>query len=359
MQRSALLTVSLLTTAVLFSGGCSDLGECDDPAEGRTLAERSKKLTYVGQAIITQSCAGGSCHTSGATGTVRQGAPADLNFDLNPLEPGAPITDAQGKVLAVQVDPDKRAQLRRNQQIVYDNREAIWDQVKQGLMPPSNFPTFKGLAGIFLTKITGQGMCTAGAQLTNLDADKEKLRQWLACESPVVETSSPDLPYQAPPATASEADQAAGSVYYVLDTKVGYQYPSCNTGSMPGDGGAPDAGDGGGSAKTFSELYTGVLATCSGCHPAVNGALDFSTEDKAYASLLGANGMGKPQMMMCAGNPAPYVTPGNPAMSYLLPKMDNTNMSGTKCGDLMPLPNGLNAAELAEVRAWIMAGAKR
>jgi hypothetical protein len=306
MQRSAPLTVSLLTTAALFHAGCSDLGDCDDPAKGRTLVLVGSKLSYTGQAIITQSCTVG-CHNAGATGTLRNGAPADLNFDLNPLEPGPAITDSTGKITGVQVDPVARAKLREHQRKVHDQREAIWDQVQKGLMPPSSTPNFKDLMRLIRTKITGQSMCTNGQALVNLDKDKEELRKWLACDTPVVETSSPNLPYQPVPANAGPEDQAAGSVYYSIDNTVGYQYPSCSAGT---DGG--DAGVGGAS---FSTLYKDIFEPqCKLCHftgSTINNTLDFQTEDIAYMELLGANNMGG-ATSCTAMNPNPFVTPGKP-----------------------------------------------
>lgn len=350
MQRSAPLTVSLLTTAALFHAGCSDLGDCDDPAKGRTLVKIGSRLSYTGQAIITQSCTVG-CHNSGATGSFRKGAPADLNFDLNPLDPGTPITDSTGKVTGVQVDPAARAKLREHQRTVHEQREAIWDQVQKGLMPPSSTPMFKELARLIRTKLTGQSMCPDGQALVNLDKDKEELRKWLACDTPVVETSSPDLPYQPVPANAPPEDQAAGSVYYSIDNTVGYQYPSC---------GASSGGDAGAGGPSFSELYKDIFEMqCKLCHytgSVLNSTLDFQTEDIAYMELLGANGMGG-ATSCTAMNPNPFVTPGKPEQSYLLTKVGA--QQGTICGTLMPTPPGLAKEDADRIKAWIMAGALR
>jgi hypothetical protein len=359
MQRSAFRTVSLLTlvgSAALLSTGCSDLGNCDE-FKGRTtvvVGGVNGQLLYTGQAILYQSCATG-CHSSSAKGDVRRGAPADLNFDLYPLKPGAPIKDGQGNVVAVQLDPVQLAGLRTRQRTVYEQRQAIWDQVKDGLMPPTKYSNFKSLSGIMKSMFGPDGKCTGGgAALTTLDADKEELRNWLACDTPVVETTSSDLPYKAPASNAPPEDKAAGSVYYATTDSVGYQYPSCG-----GDGGTTPGGE-----QSFSDLFTTILKPqCGSCHSALNPTgvtLEFNTtEDAAYVSLMGANGMGKPQGVVCAGNSVPYVTPGDPAKSYLLPKMDKAKMSGVSCGDLMPQPIGSDPPAIKKVRDWIMAGALR
>jgi hypothetical protein len=273
-----------------------------------------------------------------------------LNFDLIPLTAGAPVKDGSGNVVAVQLDAKALAGLRSRQRRVYEQREAIWDQIQDGLMPPSKFAAFKSLASIIPSMFGSDGKCTGTGALTSLDADKDALRKWLACDTPVIETSSKDLPFKAPAAGAQAYDSAAGSVYYATVQSVGYQYPACGGG-----------GGGGGGAPSFSELYQGILKPqCGLCHPAVNAAVDFSTEDLAYSSLLGSNGMGKPQMVVCAGNKVPYVTPGDPSKSYLLPKMDKAKASGVVCDTLMPqTTGGADAATVAKVRAWIMAGALR
>jgi hypothetical protein len=345
MRRSAPLTVSLLVTAALAGAGCSDLGTCDDPAKGRTLVQMNGQLYYTGQAIITRSCATG-CHAAGATGAIRNGAPADLNFDLNPLAPGDPIMDPSGNVVGVQLNPTELSGLRGRQRKVYDMRTAIWDQVKDGLMPPSNFSMLKSLTGIMRTVIGASG-CTGMGELTDLGANRQDLRNWLACDTPVVETSSDDLPYKPLDPNAPPEDKAAGSGYYATAQSVGYQYPACGGGSS-------------GTAPSFSELYTEIFSIqCKICH-APNGVpeaatLDFSTEDIAYMELLGANGMGG--ATSCTTSPAPFVTPNRPEQSYLLFKVGG--QTGTICGSLMPAPPGISKAQSDKIRAWIMAGALR
>lgn len=355
MQRSDLWTVALLSTVAVLSIGCSDLGTCDEDTEGRTTVTYGTQFMYTGQAIITSACATG-CHNSGVSAKSRHGAPGDLNFDLYPLPAGAPIYSggASGTPVAVQVDSKQLEGLRARQRKVYEMRESIWDQVEKGLMPPKGIGAYESLIAIKRAVFgTDTKKCTATAALTTLSAHKEELRTWLACGTPVVETTSEQLPYKELEADASVADKAAGTGYYATAQRVGYQYPAC----MPSGGG----GDGGVSAPSFHDLYGTVFATCASCHlpKGLNDAVDFSSEDAAYTSLLGANGMGRPQVATCSTNTAPYVTPGDPSKSYLLAKMDKTGMSGVHCLDLMPQPGGSDASSVSMVRAWIAAGALR
>lgn len=352
MQRSAPRTASLLTTAALaslaLSAGCaSDVGNCDDPARGRSTVQVGGQLLFTGQAIITKSCA--SCHGSGAKEGSRRGAPYDLNFDLAPIEPSKETVMSGNAIIGVKLDEKQLKGLRARQRKVYEQRSAIWDQVESGLMPPSNVPLAKMLSGIVRSAFGSDGKCTAGGQeLTTLGADKEELRKWLACGTPVIETNSPDLPYKAPAAGLPASETAAGSVYYATDASVGYQYPSCGGGSTGGDGGTP-------TVPSFSDVFKTAFLTCAGCHPGVNASVDFTTEDKAFASIVG-----KAQAAPCKDNPVPYVTPGDPSKSYILAKMDMARMSGPFCGaDLMPPSAGSTAANVALVRNWIMGGALR
>jgi len=48
---------------------------------------------YEGQALLNTSCAGGSCHASGAVGAGRNGAPHGLNFDVAPLTKASSAAD--------------------------------------------------------------------------------------------------------------------------------------------------------------------------------------------------------------------------------------------------------------------------
>jgi hypothetical protein len=352
MQRRAFWFVSLFPVVSVLAAGCNDLGTCDDPARGRTTVNYgSKGVVYTGQAILLNSCASG-CHSSGAKGGARQGAPAGLDFDLQPITtptPGPVVSGADGGIVAVQVDAVQVAGLRARQRKVFDERELIWEQVDKGLMPPVD--TFRNLMNIFRTVFGADGACTRGDSLESLDLDttREELRNWLACGTPIVETSSALLPFAQPGANAAKPDTAAGAAAYAGAT--GYQYPECKVDVAPG-------------GPTFEDVYNNVLASSAyGCTPACHGTgaamggFDIGNIDTAYTTLLGANGQGG--ATSCSPmNPAPFVKPGDPTGSYLITKLGG---GGTLCMSLMPLGSatGISSADLDIIRQWIMAGAMR
>lgn len=122
-----------------------------------------------------------------------------------------------------------------------------------------------------------------------------------------------------------------------------------------------DTGSGGDDAAvtpenvTFTELYDEVFfkrCADSACHGGGGGGaamLDFSTRDRAYASLVDAAAAG-PE---CGGSPLLRVEPGNAEESLLHDKLS----ASPSCGRRMPLGSSLDAETRARVDAWINAGA--
>ncbi|MDH5493937.1 MAG: hypothetical protein OEY14_18445, partial [Myxococcales bacterium] len=156
---------------VLGAGGCApDLGPCDDAARGR--AERlvysddaSGLPAYAGQALLEQSCGYGSyCHAEGAAD--RLGAPAGMDFD---------VAIAGG-------DPASLERLRRGQRAAQAHREAIYQEVLAGRMPPG------GEAGALAT---GGAPAYAGLPALRSDEGRAILAAWLSCGSPVVQGVGP------------------------------------------------------------------------------------------------------------------------------------------------------------------------
>jgi hypothetical protein len=130
---------------------------------------------------------------------------------------------------------------------------------------------------------------------------------------------------------------------------------------------SPIAGASGGAAGTAAAsgaaTFTAVLAifadpmiNCGQCHGvmSIGGGLLFKPTDKAgtYAALVGpvSQGMSGSQ---CAGHT--YVVPGMPDASLLYDKLSKVTPT---CGVRMPASGVvLSDAQIATVRAWIMAGA--
>lgn len=350
MQRSAYLSVALLISAALFNSACDDdLGSCTDPARGRTtVVDSSGQLMFTGQAVINTSCA--PCHGSTAKGVGRKGAPAGLDFDLFPLTGTTTVTDSSGNIQGVSLDPTQLAGLRTRQRKVFDERALIWDQMQKGLMPPTD--TYESLMGFVKSVFGSDGKCTRGAALTTLDASTEDFRQWLACDAPIIEATSDKLPYKPLPAGASPADSAAGAAYYSIPgVSVGYQYPSCGGGSSGGP-------------ATFDQVYNNVLAKasnlCLSCHggSAPMGNFDIGTIDKAWTTLMGANGQGG--MTTCELGSV-HIKPNDPNNSYLLNKVVPAKMRCAASPAVMPYGSttGLPQADVDLITSWINAGALR
>ncbi|MEY4576300.1 MAG: hypothetical protein RL701_1003 [Pseudomonadota bacterium] len=117
-------------------------------------------------------------------------------------------------------------------------------------------------------------------------------------------------------------------------------------------------------APSGPATFTAVLAifasdtnNCVLCHgmATIGGGLIFKPTDKqgSFTALVGTKSAGA-SGSQCAGKT--YVIPGNPDGSLLYEKLAKEKPS---CGAQMPATGTiLKAAELATVRAWIMAGAK-
>lgn len=124
-------------------------------------------------------------------------------------------------------------------------------------------------------------------------------------------------------------------------------------GPGPSDSGPPaDSG-----FTPFSPTYAVLLRRCGGCHTGamgVSGGLMLGDDEQsAYAALVGPD---RTTRGACATAPIERVTPGDPAMSFLMTKISGMPPAG--CGSQMPLAGGMLApADLDTIRAWIEAGA--
>lgn len=105
---------------------------------------------------------------------------------------------------------------------------------------------------------------------------------------------------------------------------------------------------------TYDEVQAVFDRSCAtyGCHggPEAETGLDLSP-GASYAMLVGAPSAQLPSMAR--------VSAGDAAGSYLIRKLEATQLDAGGSGDAMPpdLPFGLDAAEIASLRAWIDAGA--
>jgi len=341
---------ALLMPVMLYAQGCGeDVGPCPagkdagmSKSAGYDTVLVGSQVQYGGQAILNQSCANGICHSSTAKGESRHGAPGDLNFDLRPVGESDVVSSGpndQGNTVAI-VSDEAVSGLRERQRKVFEERNSIWQQVKDGDMPPGGmFASFKKLTSIF-----DSDEATPCTRVKNsygditTKASQDVLRTWLACSTPIVEVNS----------SVVEQPGSAG--------KAGYQYPVCE-GSVSPDGGAPDGGPV--EVVTLADLLAddGPFGTyaCASCHPSVDKSVDLTDETKAYATLVGNT------KVICKSKP--YVTPGDPAKSFLMDLLsaDKPGSGDATCADAMRMPLGqeMTAAEIQKVSDWIKGGAKK
>ncbi|HEX2679362.1 MAG TPA: hypothetical protein VHM19_22075 [Polyangiales bacterium] len=298
---------------VILAGCSADLGECK-PADAKKLVYTPDGLPYYeGQAVVFQSCAGAFCHAAGAKNAARRGVPHGLNFDVVPLS--AMSTESDLSVLTSGV---KR---------VRDGASDMYELVDSGEMPPGDAGKRDALPWKQLVNGALVDYALPGAGSSQ---GKEILRNWLACDAPVV-ASAMDAPAALQPKASFLGDVVAPA-----QTKID---------------------------PTFTGVYQAVLSgTCKLCHNPNGGyadqqALDFSTADLAYSSLvdkapfMGAKGK-------CSSHTGKLVIPGDCQNSLLYQKL-NPAATGL-CGDPMPLGGQpVSAAALDAVCMWITMGANK
>jgi hypothetical protein len=263
---------------------------------------------YAGQALVQQSCANGQCHADSAVGPARTGAPHGLNFDVAPLGMGA--------------TPEAVNALRNGVAKVRYEADDMYGQIEDDDMPPGAVGKRNPLAW---KDMNGNALTNPFPTIDTSDG-KATVRNWLACNAPVV------AGYTQPNMTAAPEAMSIGDV-------------------VPG-------GTAQMIAPTFTAVYTNVLASCSSCHKSggVFPELDLSTQANAYTALFN-----KPTATMSASYPPAcggmgvLVKPGSCEESILYQKL----LPKPKCGGQMPRggPYIAAAAGADPVCNWIKAGA--
>jgi len=284
----------------------ADLGTCDMAAATKVAYLNGVPL-YEGQAILNSSCAGGSCHANGATGAGRNGAPHGLNFDVQPVTQSSTAADV--------------ATLQDGVTKVRDEAGELWGVIDNGSMPPgevgeqrlSNPPTYySDAAG------------TMVASGLDLKASKDKVRNWLACQAPVVSATN-DAPLKAQVmALGPTVDAGKASI-----------------------------------APNFASIYDNLLKTCVSCHSATGAykqlVIDFSTKELAYSTLLGKMSVAA-SGATCPGRT--LVKAGDCEGSFLYQKLKYATGSPQSCGASMPFGAAMVSADVSQaVCDWIKAGA--
>lgn len=307
----ASMIATLSTLPALAACGGADLGTCDMTAATETTYYLDGVPYYAGQAIVHQSCAGSFCHAAGAKNDARIGAPHGIDFDVRPL--GAASSAKDVSVLRSGIDQIREA------------ADEMYELVDGGEMPPGRAGKRDPLP--WHTASAGALVATALPDVRSKQG-KDVLRNWLACDAPIVAYTHPDAPGQA--------------------EKLGVLEPEIATTIEP----------------TFAGVYAGVLGgSCKSCHNgdaenpfAGQQALVFDSEEAAYDSLVGPSALSGGA---CSGRE--LVVPGDCQGSLLYQKLLFENEGAASfCGSPMPLAGApLSQAAKDAVCQWIDAGALR
>lgn len=313
MARFLVRCVAILLACAACA--CTDVGECDPTLAGRDTVVVNGTILYGGQAIMNKACAVG-CHLSTATGADRQGAPAELDFDLLPIdEADADGTTKSENGRIVKLSDNQLANLRYRQQLIVNLRDDIWGQVLGGQMPPTA-PLASMMSSIFSS--SERRPCRADTSYAELDSAQqhEVLRNWLACGAPFVEANGKKL----------EEPRVGGTV--------GDQYLACVEESE--------------AQPTLESLFKSTFSECGGCHNSSIAGPPSFLDVKTLAKSLRTKSA-------CAGKP--FVTPGDPKKSYLLQLLKGPNPACDH--DRMPAGglDPLSDRAIDEVTAWIESGA--
>lgn len=163
LSRFLLLSLALL--------GCQpDLGECEPTSARSVYYDEAGNPAYGGQALLDVGCAAGGnyCHAPAASGQTRFGAPEGYDLDLR-----------------LATSPEALERLADGHRRVR-NASLIWGEVESGRMPPPEPARSEALGG-GPSYVTADGAALPAIGSAEADA---MLRNWLACEAPVVEATS-------------------------------------------------------------------------------------------------------------------------------------------------------------------------
>jgi len=268
----------LVAGAAAGVGGCKrDLGECNldgqtpdgRPIEGPAAFDIAYRLTdglpmYEGQALVQSTCGDGSfCHAPGALGADRIGVPAELNFDV-----ALACTDASQDPSCTQPIEtcdggqtntaycQRLERLHNNQNQINHFAEGMIQEMRAGAMPP-------GEAGRSVRNNTPWLRKSDDSELPPIESDEaqEIVRNWLACQSPVIART-----------------EIAGSVEDELESCPSVDGEICIYNGPEGD--LPD--------PVWSEIYWSIMFNeCVICHGPPNDNVDQNPDNPRGGDIPG------------------------------------------------------------------------
>jgi hypothetical protein len=353
-------------------GGCKrDLGDCNidgQTSEGRPLSgpaafDIAYRVVdglpmYEGQALVQATCGNGQfCHSPAAVGSDRIGVRAGLNFDV-----ALACTDeTQDSTCTQPIQSCDGGQtnspyctrlegLHNNQNQVNNWAEGMIQELRAGAMPP-------GEAGRAVRDPL-QWVSADGTPLPPIESDeaKEIVRNWLACQAPVVARSE----------IAPSADLELATCPSVDDEICVYNGPQ---------GDLPD--------PTWDDIYWSVMFTrCVVCHGPPNGNADQNPNNPFEGQIPGGASMTAVAALDLTGSDATdttnWATESYPAVvdalaadpgmcageGTLVIPMDSPNsilvqkLRATQtCGTEMPPGQVLNEPIIQVIEEWIDLGA--
>ncbi|MBX3270778.1 MAG: hypothetical protein KF729_10975 [Sandaracinaceae bacterium] len=293
-------------------GACApDLGVCDPAAAERVVYDDGTPA-YEGQALVIQSCgAGAFCHSEGIDATDRFGVPRGLDFDLR-------LASTTPDVEAPSIE-----RLGRSQANAHFLATSVYEQVRRGAMPPP------GVTAVPIGRPEYQRVAPGereGPVLPGIATEEGLaiLRNWLACQAPVVERTLP---------RADGNENTVGGTAATIET-------------TPVD-------------PVWSAIYPRIVErSCAYtmCHDATTqaGALDLSTPARALEALL-QPAAGR----LCESAGIARVVPGDPDASLLVHKLRGVGPDGRVCGSRMPSAGSyLSESRIETITTWIANGAR-
>lgn len=314
---SRVLLLSLLATACAVE----PVGSCDPDDARRVVYTEDGEPAFEGQALMIASCGGGGfCHSDAAIGEARLGAPVGLNYDV--------------RLAATSAEPEfeESQRLRRDLSRALSDRESIWFQVNQLLMPPGGEAnaSFEDAAPVYEHRNLRTGQRRPMLPLTD-PAAREVLRNWLACDLPVVERTVPLR-------LLEDGEEELAPVGFTVESQEEPLEPR------------------------WDDIYPRYIArrcASGSCHDddAPAAELDLSTSESALANLLAQDAFTGPSSE-CSDAGA-LLEPGAPEGSLLFLKLRGTDAEGARvCGTRMPQSGGgLSTQSLNAIEQWITDGA--
>lgn len=326
---------------LLVLAGCQpDLAECATAtqADNVVFLEGSGTPMFAGQALLFVGCASGTCHDSTADGVERAGAPAGLNFDVDPAcERGVDCAEV----------PDNFERLMRSGGKVRSFDHDILRTLEDGSMPPRRLASDVTVFGSF-----EDGVLADPLPPINTPEGRAIVSEWLGCGSRVIEVER-EIEDPMREAPGQRCDDDAGGAFCAYAAPIDppdpqwagetgiYRRVIQNLGclSCHRDDGNPNWGP-----------DEQELDLCLSSPDPASGDCD---AEAVRASLVGQTATG----YACSGgtDPGMHFVANDVEASFFLGKLGPDPI----CGGPMPdgSDNGIPAAFLPPIEQWIMDGA--